>query len=89
MNPYSNDLYLEIACGSPEEEAKCKQILKALKESREINRTAYSEGYEAATEQIFTDIGKLLDANFSDCHGTYDGKLGIAIWKLKEKYGLK
>ena len=89
MNPYSNDLYLEIACGSPEEEAKCKQILKALKESREINHTAYSEGYEAAAEQIFADIGKLLDANFSDSYGTYDGKLGIAIWKLKEKYGVK
>ena len=55
--------------------------------------TAYTEGFrtgkQAAAEQIFTDIGKLLDANFSDSYGTYDGKLGIAIWKLKEKYGVK
>ena len=87
--PYDDMLYLEIACGSPEEQAECNRILKALKESREINRTAYLEGYEAAVEQIFTDIGKLLDANFSDSYGTYDGKLGIAIWKLKEKYGVK
>ena len=53
---------------------------------------AYADGFDAgkqaAAEQIFTDIGKLLDANFSDSYGTYDGKLGIAIWKLKEKYGV-
>ena len=27
--PYDDMLYLEIACGSPEEEAKCKQICSA------------------------------------------------------------
>ena len=86
---YDDKLHLEIACGSPEEEAKCKQILTALKENRTINRTAYLEGYEAAAEQIFADLGKLLDANFSDCRGTYDGKLGIAVWNLKKKYGVK
>lgn len=87
--PYDDMLYLEIACGSPEEEAKCKQILTALKENRTIDRTAYLEGYEAAAEQIFADLGKLLDANFSYNYGIYDGKLGIAILKLKEKYGIK
>ena len=40
-------------------------------------------------EQIFADLGKLFDANFSDCYGTYDGKLGIAVWNLKKKYGVK
>ena len=89
--PYDDKLYLEIACGemSPETEAKCKQIRDMLKENRTINRTAYLEGYEAAAEQIFADLGKLLDANFSYNYGTYDGKLGIAILKLKEKYGIK
>lgn len=55
--------------------------------------TAYDEGFDAgkqaAAEQIFADLGKLLDANFSYNYGTYDGKLGIAILKLKEKYGIK
>ena len=54
-----------------------------------IHDFGYEEGKQAATEQIFADIGKLLDANYSDSYGTYDGKLGIAIWKLKEKYGVK
>ena len=45
--PYDDVLYLEPACGSPEAEAKCKQILTALKENRTINRTAYSEGHAA------------------------------------------
>ena len=49
----------------------------------------YSTGKQAAAEQIFADLGKLLDANFSYNYGTYDGKLGIAILKLKEKYGIK
>ena len=89
--PYDDKLYLEIACGemSSEAEAKCKQIRDMLKENRATNRTAYSEGYEAAAEQIFADLGKLLDANFSYNYGTYDGKLGIDILKLKEKYGIK
>ena len=54
---------------------------------------AYADGFDAgkqaAVEQIFADIGKLLDDNFSDCRGTYDGKLGIAVSNLKKKYEVK
>ena len=56
MNPYSNDLYLEIACGSPEEEAKCKQLLAALKENRAINRTAYSDGHAAGVQETLLKV---------------------------------
>ena len=54
--PYDDMLYLETACGSPEEEAKCKQILAALKEARAVNRTAYSEGYAAGWQEALLKI---------------------------------
>ena len=54
--PYDDMLYLETACGSPEEEAKCKQILAALKEARAINRTAYSEGYAAGWQEALLKV---------------------------------
>ena len=54
--PYDDILYLETACGSPEEEAKCKQILAALKEARAINRTAYSEGYAAGWQEALLKV---------------------------------
>ena len=54
--PYDDVLYLAPACGSPEEEAKCKQILAALKENRTINRTAYSEGYAAGWQEALLKV---------------------------------
>lgn len=54
--PYDDMLYLETACGSPEEEAKHKQILSALKEARTINRTAYSEGHAAGWQEALLKV---------------------------------
>ena len=54
--PYDDVLYLEPACGSPEEEAKCKQILTALKENRTINHTAYSEGHAAGWQEALLKV---------------------------------
>ena len=60
--PYDDMLYLEIACGemSPETEAKCKQILTALKENRTINRTAYSEGHAAGWQEALLKVQSIL-----------------------------
>jgi hypothetical protein len=97
-NPYSDDLYLEIACGemSPEAEAKCKQILDMLKEDRAANRTAYSEGYEAAVEQIFTDIEAALNKHFTKlnytdgtCTFVFHRDLEIELADIKKKYEAK
>ena len=54
--PYDDMLYLETAYDSPEEEAKYKQILSALKEARTINRTAYSEGHVAGWQEALLKV---------------------------------
>lgn len=96
--PYDDMLYLEIACGtlSSEEEAKCKQILTALKENKTINRTAYLEGYEAAVEQIFTDIDAALNKHFTKlnytdgtCTFVFHRDLEIELANIKKKYEVK
>ena len=55
--PYDDVLSLEPAGAlSPEEEAKCKQLLAALSERRAINRTAYSEGHAAGWQEALLKV---------------------------------
>ena len=69
--------------------------LRHMLEVSAAHKEAFKAGKQAATEQIFADLEKLLDkhftkANFTDgtCTFLYDRDLEVDIADLKKKYGV-